>query len=138
MTTEPATGVDGGSGGGDGTASGRSDRARRTSNPAAPIAATSTSTADPMSNGEWSTVVTAGGVAGRTGAVDGVGRVVGASVVASGSSVGSVVDVGRPGVVVAAVGGAGAGGIEAAERALAVEWERSGEDLLVRARMREW
>lgn len=36
------------------------------------------------------------------------------------------------------VGGAGAGGIEAAERALAVDWERSGDDLLVRARMREW
>lgn len=36
------------------------------------------------------------------------------------------------------VGGAGAGGIAAAERALAVDWERSGEDLLVRARMREW
>lgn len=36
------------------------------------------------------------------------------------------------------VGGAGTGGIAAAERALAVDWERSGEDLLVRARMREW
>jgi diaminohydroxyphosphoribosylaminopyrimidine deaminase/5-amino-6-(5-phosphoribosylamino)uracil reductase len=34
--------------------------------------------------------------------------------------------------------GAGAGTIEAAERALAMEWEASGDDLLVRARLREW
>jgi diaminohydroxyphosphoribosylaminopyrimidine deaminase/5-amino-6-(5-phosphoribosylamino)uracil reductase len=36
------------------------------------------------------------------------------------------------------VAGAGAETVEAAERALAVEWEPSGDDLLVRARMREW
>lgn len=34
--------------------------------------------------------------------------------------------------------GAGAGRIEEAPRALAMDWERSGEDLLVRARIREW
>jgi diaminohydroxyphosphoribosylaminopyrimidine deaminase/5-amino-6-(5-phosphoribosylamino)uracil reductase len=34
--------------------------------------------------------------------------------------------------------GSGADGIEAADRALAVDWERVGDDLLVRARMREW
>jgi diaminohydroxyphosphoribosylaminopyrimidine deaminase / 5-amino-6-(5-phosphoribosylamino)uracil reductase len=36
------------------------------------------------------------------------------------------------------VAGAGAEVVQAAERALAVEWEPSGDDLLVRARMREW
>jgi len=36
------------------------------------------------------------------------------------------------------LGGEGAPQIEAAQRALAVDWERSGEDLLIRARMREW
>jgi len=36
------------------------------------------------------------------------------------------------------IGGAGAAEIGAAERALAVDWEPVGEDLLVRARMREW
>jgi diaminohydroxyphosphoribosylaminopyrimidine deaminase / 5-amino-6-(5-phosphoribosylamino)uracil reductase len=36
------------------------------------------------------------------------------------------------------VAGAGAEVVQAAERALAVEWESSGDDLLVRARMREW
>jgi diaminohydroxyphosphoribosylaminopyrimidine deaminase / 5-amino-6-(5-phosphoribosylamino)uracil reductase len=36
------------------------------------------------------------------------------------------------------LGGEGAPRIDAAQRALAVDWERSGEDLLIRARMREW
>ena len=36
------------------------------------------------------------------------------------------------------VAGEGAGSIEAAERALAMDWERSGDDLLIRARLREW
>ena len=35
-------------------------------------------------------------------------------------------------------GGRGAARIEAAQRALAVDFERSGEDVLIRARMREW
>jgi diaminohydroxyphosphoribosylaminopyrimidine deaminase/5-amino-6-(5-phosphoribosylamino)uracil reductase len=35
-------------------------------------------------------------------------------------------------------GGHGAATIAQAQRALAVDWERSGEDLLVRARLREW
>ena len=34
--------------------------------------------------------------------------------------------------------GEGAKEVEAAERALAMDWERSGEDLLIRARLREW
>jgi diaminohydroxyphosphoribosylaminopyrimidine deaminase/5-amino-6-(5-phosphoribosylamino)uracil reductase len=34
--------------------------------------------------------------------------------------------------------GDGAASIEAAERALAMEWERSGDDLLISARLREW
>jgi diaminohydroxyphosphoribosylaminopyrimidine deaminase / 5-amino-6-(5-phosphoribosylamino)uracil reductase len=34
--------------------------------------------------------------------------------------------------------GEGAASIEAAERALAMDWEPSGEDLLISARMREW
>lgn len=34
--------------------------------------------------------------------------------------------------------GEGAAAVEEAERALAMEWERSGEDLLIRARLREW
>jgi diaminohydroxyphosphoribosylaminopyrimidine deaminase/5-amino-6-(5-phosphoribosylamino)uracil reductase len=33
---------------------------------------------------------------------------------------------------------AGAGAVSEAERPLAVDWERSGDDVLVRARMREW
>jgi diaminohydroxyphosphoribosylaminopyrimidine deaminase / 5-amino-6-(5-phosphoribosylamino)uracil reductase len=33
---------------------------------------------------------------------------------------------------------AGAGAVSEAERPLAVDWERSGDDLLVRARLREW
>jgi diaminohydroxyphosphoribosylaminopyrimidine deaminase / 5-amino-6-(5-phosphoribosylamino)uracil reductase len=36
------------------------------------------------------------------------------------------------------VAGGGAQSIEAAERALSMEWERSGDDLLIRARLREW
>ncbi len=36
------------------------------------------------------------------------------------------------------IGGHGPDRIEAAERALAVEWEPSGEDMLARVRMREW
>jgi diaminohydroxyphosphoribosylaminopyrimidine deaminase/5-amino-6-(5-phosphoribosylamino)uracil reductase len=36
------------------------------------------------------------------------------------------------------LGGEGAGSISGAERALAIEWERVGEDQLARARMREW
>lgn len=36
------------------------------------------------------------------------------------------------------LGGGGAAGIGSAERALAVDWEPVGDDLLVRARMREW
>jgi diaminohydroxyphosphoribosylaminopyrimidine deaminase / 5-amino-6-(5-phosphoribosylamino)uracil reductase len=36
------------------------------------------------------------------------------------------------------LGGEGAPGIEAAQRALALDFERSGEDLLIRARIREW
>jgi diaminohydroxyphosphoribosylaminopyrimidine deaminase / 5-amino-6-(5-phosphoribosylamino)uracil reductase len=36
------------------------------------------------------------------------------------------------------LGGEGAPRIEAAQRALAVEWERSGDDLLISARLREW
>jgi diaminohydroxyphosphoribosylaminopyrimidine deaminase / 5-amino-6-(5-phosphoribosylamino)uracil reductase len=35
-------------------------------------------------------------------------------------------------------GGDGAASLEAAERALAMEWERSGDDLLISARLREW
>jgi len=35
-------------------------------------------------------------------------------------------------------GGEGAARIADATPALAMEWERSGEDLLVRARLREW
>jgi hypothetical protein len=100
MTRASATGADGGPGTG-GAAAGRSVRARRTSSPAALIAATSTRAADPISSGEWSTVVTAGGVAGRTGTVDGAGGAVGVGVVVSRSSRGSVVGVGRPGPVVA-------------------------------------
>jgi diaminohydroxyphosphoribosylaminopyrimidine deaminase/5-amino-6-(5-phosphoribosylamino)uracil reductase len=34
--------------------------------------------------------------------------------------------------------GRGAAAIEEAQRALAMDWERSGDDLLVRARLREW
>jgi diaminohydroxyphosphoribosylaminopyrimidine deaminase / 5-amino-6-(5-phosphoribosylamino)uracil reductase len=34
--------------------------------------------------------------------------------------------------------GEGAGSLDAAERALAMDWERSGDDLLIRARLREW
>jgi diaminohydroxyphosphoribosylaminopyrimidine deaminase / 5-amino-6-(5-phosphoribosylamino)uracil reductase len=36
------------------------------------------------------------------------------------------------------IAGAGAGSVGDAIPALSVEWERSGEDLLVRARLREW
>jgi hypothetical protein len=36
------------------------------------------------------------------------------------------------------VGGGGAARIADATPALAMEWERSGGDLLVRARLREW
>ncbi len=36
------------------------------------------------------------------------------------------------------LGGQGAPDLERAERALAMSWEASGEDLLIRARMREW
>jgi len=36
------------------------------------------------------------------------------------------------------IAGEGAGTVAEAERALAMEWERSGDDLLVRARLREW
>ena len=35
-------------------------------------------------------------------------------------------------------GGRGAPDLEQAERALAMSWEASGDDLLVRARLREW
>jgi diaminohydroxyphosphoribosylaminopyrimidine deaminase / 5-amino-6-(5-phosphoribosylamino)uracil reductase len=35
-------------------------------------------------------------------------------------------------------GGVGAASMQEATRALAMDWERSGEDLLVRARLREW
>jgi diaminohydroxyphosphoribosylaminopyrimidine deaminase / 5-amino-6-(5-phosphoribosylamino)uracil reductase len=35
-------------------------------------------------------------------------------------------------------GGEGATSIDAAERALAMDWERSGDDLLISARLREW
>jgi diaminohydroxyphosphoribosylaminopyrimidine deaminase/5-amino-6-(5-phosphoribosylamino)uracil reductase len=38
----------------------------------------------------------------------------------------------------ALIAGAGFPVVEEAQRALAVDWERSGDDLLVRARMREW
>ncbi|HSI79569.1 MAG TPA: bifunctional diaminohydroxyphosphoribosylaminopyrimidine deaminase/5-amino-6-(5-phosphoribosylamino)uracil reductase RibD [Solirubrobacterales bacterium] len=38
----------------------------------------------------------------------------------------------------ALIAGEGAATIDEAERALAMEWERSGDDLLVRARLREW
>lgn len=34
--------------------------------------------------------------------------------------------------------GSGAGSLSAADRALSLEWEASGDDLLLRARMREW
>jgi diaminohydroxyphosphoribosylaminopyrimidine deaminase / 5-amino-6-(5-phosphoribosylamino)uracil reductase len=34
--------------------------------------------------------------------------------------------------------GEGARSLDAAERALAMDWERSGDDLLIRARLREW
>jgi diaminohydroxyphosphoribosylaminopyrimidine deaminase / 5-amino-6-(5-phosphoribosylamino)uracil reductase len=34
--------------------------------------------------------------------------------------------------------GDGAVSLESAERALAMDWERSGDDLLIRARLREW
>jgi hypothetical protein len=36
------------------------------------------------------------------------------------------------------IGGAGSERVDAAERALAVSWEPSGEDMLARVRMREW
>ena len=36
------------------------------------------------------------------------------------------------------VAGDGAESLDAAQRALAMEWERSGDDLLIRARLREW
>lgn len=38
----------------------------------------------------------------------------------------------------ALIAGEGAATVGEAERALAMEWERSGEDLLIRARLREW
>ena len=41
-------------------------------------------------------------------------------------------------IIGASVRAPGAPDLETAKRALAMSWEASGDDLLVRARMREW